>query len=112
MVSVPQKDYMSSAATAQLNCSPEMVCLCSDRVEANQSSRTRQVLDAVSGLAVSPHPFLYSQRFNQVLLGARGRDLVSAGHAAATCCHNTRLNGRPQLRYKDIFLITHSYYDA
>lgn len=50
----------------------------------NQSSRTRQVLHAVSGLAVSLHLRLYSQRFNQVLLGARGRDLVSADHAAVT----------------------------
>lgn len=63
----------------------------------NQSSRTRQVLDAVSGLAVSLHLRLYSQRFNQVLLGARGRDLESADHAAVTCCHNTRLNERLQL---------------
>lgn len=80
-----------------------MICLCSDRGEKNRSSRTRQVLDAVSGPAVSLHLRLYSQRFNQALLGARGRDLVSADHAAVTCCHNTRLNDQLQLQYKGNF---------
>lgn len=86
-----------------------MICLCSDRGEKNQSSRTRQVLDAVSGLAVSLHLRPYSQRFNQVLLWARGRDLVSADHAAVTCYRNTRLNDRLQLQYKDISLIANFY---
>lgn len=72
MVSVPQQDYMIQLLRDNSICGAAMICLRSDCGEKNQSSRTQQVPDAVSRLAMSLHLRLYSQRFSQVLPGARG----------------------------------------